>query len=159
MAESDIQDSWVLRVLGVQVPSAAPFKLSVVKLAKSRLAWKGQRVLAVAELGRLQGVIAARFGASGDQAKAVEGARKRLDSLMADLGPELDDALDALLNADGPEQVQKQATEARKMLQRFQDLIDGDDILAEIDGNEVLPEMKLVAPLKQKLADIAVALQ
>lgn len=158
MADLDARDAWVSRVLGVEVAPASPVKLSVAKLAKSRLAWRGQRMLAISELGRLQGLITAKFGAATDQAKAVDGARRRLDQLMNKLGPDLDDALDAVLNAKGPVEMRKQVGEARRQLQSFQSLIDQDEVMAELDGNEVMPEMKIVAPLQQRLTDIAAVL-
>ena len=50
------------------------------------------------------------------------------------------------------------ADTARTTMQRLAGLVDGNPIMARLDGNEVLPEMQVRAPLASGLRAIAAAL-
>jgi len=151
------KQEWVRRVLGVDLARRAPGKLSLVALAKSRFAWRSERLNAVAEIGRLQAALSVRFRGVESQRKALTAAIARLDRLMAEFGPALDESLDRVLNGD---EAARPALigEARTLMAGFQRTVETDDIMVELDGNEVLPDMRVTEPLQRALGAIDAAL-
>lgn len=132
-------------------------KLSLVALAKARFAWKAERTNAISEIGRLEAALSQRFKGVESQKQPLSAALSRLDKLIAAFGPQLDDGLDLVLNGDEttrPALVKK----ARALMDGFQKTIDGDPIMAELDGNEVLDDMLVAEPLRKALANISAAL-
>ncbi len=158
-SDSGARNDWVRRVLQVDVGVArgAGGKFSLVALAKSRFAWKTDRINAIAEIGRLQAALNARFKTVSSQKTALAAASLRLDRLIASFGPELDDALDRVLNADASNRP-GMIKQARALMERFQHTVDNDDIMVELDGNEVLPDMAVTEPMRRALANISAAL-
>jgi len=136
---------------------AAGSKLSLVALAKSRFAWRGERTNAVAEIGRLEAALRDRFKGVESQKTALSAALGRLDKLIATFGPRLDVGLDDVLNGD---EAARPALikQARALMDGFQKTIDDDPIMVELDGNEVLPDMSVTEPLRRVLGSISAAL-
>jgi hypothetical protein len=137
-------------------PSAGG-KLSLVALAKARFAWRAERTNAIAEIGRLEAALRDRFKGVESQKTALSAALGRLDKLIASFGPQLDDVLDDVLNADEAARP-AQIKQARALMDGFQKTIDGDPIMVELDGNEVLPDMSVTEPLRRALGNISAAL-
>ena len=156
MSDLGVKRSWVERVLGITF--AQPRAFSLVALGKSRLAWRNDRLSAIAEIGRLQSALAQEFGPIEEQKDALQSALKRLDTLIGELSGVLDDNLDAVLNAAEPSERQKRIAESKSTLTRFETLILSDSVMAELDGNEVLPDMEVTAPLRRRLNEINAAL-
>ena len=144
------------KAAGTEPPKASD-KLSLVALAKSRFAWRAERTNAVAEIGRLQAALRARFKDVNSLQQALSAAQDRLGKLIAKFGPELDDALDRVLNGDEaarPDLIQQ----VRALMKGFLETIDRDEIMAVLDGNEVLPDMSVTEPMRRRLGDISAAL-
>jgi len=154
------QRAWVTRVLGLtgnetKTPSRA---LSLVKLGKSRLGWRADRLHLIVEIGRLQSALADDFGQDEAQAAALATAVARLDKLIEAFSSELDDSLDAVLNAADPKERLLHIKAAKTAVEQFGALLRSDAIIAELDGNEVLPDMSVAAPLRNRLDEISAAL-
>jgi len=132
-------------------------KISVMKLGKARIEWISVRDKAVADMKQLRAAIAAEFAGDGDQAQALNTALKELDRVMNNLVVSLPEELDAVLNADETARVGLIRT-ARETLESLNVLFATDPIVGELDGNEVLPDFLLVAPVRSKLGEISAAL-
>ncbi len=157
LASTEQQDLWVARVLGVR-PRATAGGLSLVRLGRSRIEWGGARAAAVTGIGRLRKAVADEFADDAEQAAALVNALSMLDGLIARLDAQLEADLDAVLNAPpGPVQAAAMAA-ARRTLQDTSALIGSDPLLAGLDGNEILPDLVVRAPLQARLADITAAL-
>ncbi|MBL9084357.1 MAG: hypothetical protein JNK76_21325, partial [Planctomycetales bacterium] len=126
------------------------------KLGRARLEWIDGRKKAIHEIRRLQQALQAEFD-GGDQQLELNRAVKRLELLIADLDAKLEDCLDAVLNAAESERSTALA-QARETLQKSQALVDADEIMVELDGNEVLPDMVVAATLRERLQAVAAAL-
>jgi hypothetical protein len=136
---------------------AAGSKLSLVALAKSRFAWRTERTNAIAEIGRLEAALNQRFKGVDSQKNALSAANARLDKLIKTFGPQLDDGLDYVLNGDEAARPGL-VKQARALMDGFQKTIDGDEVMAALDGNEVLPDMAVTEPLRLALGKISEAL-
>lgn len=159
MSGQDSRTEWVRRVLGVAIPAPGGGNrtFTLVGLAKSRLGWRSRRIDAVAEIGRLKAELARQFSGDDSQRKELEAALAKLDRLIGAFGSELDDGLDRVLNADASGRAAA-IDAARAQMQRFAHVIETDEIMVELDGNEVLPDMSVVAPLQKALDAISAAL-
>jgi hypothetical protein len=132
-------------------------KISVMKLGKARIEWVSVRDKAVADMKQLRAAIAAEFASDGDQAQALNAALKELDRVMNNLVVNLPEELDKILNAEETARVGLIRT-ARETLESLNVLFATDPIVSELDGNEVLPDFLLVAPVRSKLGEISAAL-
>jgi hypothetical protein len=138
-------------------PGNQPAKFSLVKLGKARIEWIGVRDKAVADIKRLKDALAEEFDSDPDQTEALAAALKRLDNVMKGLEVTLPDELDAILNAEETAREQLIAT-ARKTLNSLNRLCNEDEVVAELDGNEVIEGFLVVEPMRAKLAEISAAL-
>src|SRR5262249_44923251 len=139
-------------------PQGAPTALSLIKLGKARLEWIGSRSKAVQDIGGLKAAIEAELKDDPEQQGQLAAALKRLDGLITELNEDLGNQLDAVLNASDPGQSQALARTAQATMDRFIKFVDTDEIMAELDGNEVLPGLQITGPLRAKLRDIAIGL-
>ena len=132
-------------------------KFSVMKLGKARIEWPDVRDKAVADIKKLKTALQEEFGQDGEQTQALTSALKKLDDLMVKLEVKLPDQLDAVLNAD---ETSRGAliTTARQTLNALNKLCDEDEVVAELDGNEVIEGFLVVQPMRSKLAEISAAL-
>ena len=155
------QSVWVERVLGVSVGGAAPDAgagaLSVMKLGRARVEWIGVRRAAVAGIVQLRDAIDAEFKDDAEQSKQLASALAQLGERIGRLDSTLEDQLDVVLNA-APADRPKPISVARSTLQSFMTYLATDDLLAAIDGNEVMPSLAAVAPMRAALGGIAAAL-
>jgi len=131
-------------------------KLSVAALGKSRVEWLTVRNQALADMQRLKEAIAQEFADDVEQAAALASALATLDGLMQRIDVRLADELDAVLNADAAARPPLVA-QVRATLAQLHALL-ADPVMAELDGNEVLPEMLVAAPIRAKLVEISAAL-
>lgn len=136
-------------------PQAAKF--SLVKLGKARIEWASVRDKAVADIKRLKDAIGEEFGNDTEQAQPLASAFAKLDGVMQQLEVRLPESLDAILNGDETTR-NELITSARQMLSALNRLCEEDEIVAELDGNEVLEGFAVVGPMRAKLAEIAAAL-
>jgi len=159
---TDAMNAWVGRVLGVSVdaaPAAQPSSgaVSIMKLGKARVEWIGIRAQAAADLARLTEAISAEFADDAEQAPQLAAAVKQLRERIDRLDPTLEEQLDQVLQA--PDAARPPLVQAaRKTLGDFTRFIATDPIMTKLDGNEVLPDMMVVASLRMALINIAAAL-
>ena len=132
--------------------------LSVAKLGKARLEWVGTRTEAVSGIDRLIEKIKLEYKGEDDQQNQVQLAIDKLNALSAKLKVGLEAQLDAALNESDPGKRAALAKTAKATLLGIAKLLTEDPLMAELDGNELLPDLKIVAPMKTKLRDIAAAL-
>jgi hypothetical protein len=131
-------------------------KLSVAALGKARLEWLTVRQQALADMHRLKDAITAEFRDDTEQAAALREALATLDGLMQRIDVQLAEQLDAVLNADAAARPPLVA-QVRTTLAGLQQLL-ADPVMEELDGNEVLPDMLVAAPIRAKLVEISAAL-
>jgi hypothetical protein len=131
--------------------------LSLAQLSKARAEWNGARAHAVSELARLKKILQHDYReATGEQA-ALNKALLRVDSTIDAMGDELNERLDGVVNAQAAQR-EDQAAAAKAALQRLIKLVSSDEILQNIDGNELAPDMVIAEPLRAKLKAIAESL-
>jgi hypothetical protein len=152
----------VLGKLGVTGAAPAPAAaaaggVSLVKLGKARLEWADARVQGVSGIQRLKVAIQEDYADMPEAGDAVRAALGRLDKLVGQIDDRLVDELDAVLNAPA-EARGPLADRARSTIAGFSAVVDKDPILAALDGNEFVPELSVVAPLRARLAAISAAL-
>lgn len=131
--------------------------ISLVKLGKVRLEWDTVRRQAIKELQRLKDLLLEEYEGDRNEAAALTAAHQRLDAMVAQMNEELGDRLDDVLNADAAVRPTK-AAEAKSVVLRIIDLVDNDDILSVVDGNEYAPDMRVAQPMRSKLQEIVVTL-
>lgn len=131
--------------------------VSLVKLGKVRLEWPETRTKAFADLDRLKKHIESEYSDMPEAAGAVSAALSQLDKSLATFNENLHEQLDEVLNADESDR-KTQVDAAHDMIKRFNKHVDSDPILAELDGNDILPDVSIAAPIRAKLSEIATAL-
>jgi hypothetical protein len=143
---------------GPAAPAApAPERFSLTKLSKARLEWIAARGKAVEEIKRLQAALQAEYKDQPEEQATLAAAVQELQRVFDRLNEDLGDQLDDLLNA-GEAQRLVPAKVAGATLAKFLDFIETDDLMKLLDGNEVLPDMQVTAPLRARLQAIAAAL-
>lgn len=138
-------------------PTGGSGKVSLVKLGKARLEWITVRDAALADLRALQATIAAEFKSDAEQLQALKAALTKLNEGVRELEAKLPDELDLVLNAEEANRPPLIAA-ARKTIDRLTNYLNTDPIMAELDDNEVIPGMKVVAPVRAKINEISAAL-
>jgi hypothetical protein len=127
--------------------------LSVRALGKARLEWMATRDVAIKQITVLSSEIVKLMpGAPG-----LKDAITRLGDLQKRLRTGLEDELDAALNEDDPGERAKAVARAKASLASVSKLLD-EELMQQLDGNEVVPSMKIVAPMKMHLDSISKAL-
>ncbi len=132
--------------------------VSIPKLSKARLEWRGIQAGAVAGIKRLQTALQSLFADDTEQQAQLGSALKKLDAFITDFNEELGNQLDSVLEAKDEAERRKTAATVKATMQRFMQKIDSDPIMAALDGNEVLPDTLITAPVQAKLREIAAAL-
>jgi len=133
-------------------------KLSLVKLGKARIEWGQLTSKAIADIGTMMELIEEEFADYTDQKTELANAKKRVEGLIADLKDELSPALDNVLNGQDDNQRKPLIERAKGILAKYVKIVQSDPIMTKLDGNEVMPEMKVCAPMQGKLQEIAAAL-
>ena len=142
-------------------PAAVPSGvdgLSIMKLGKARIEWNGIHSKAVQDIQLLRTALNAEFADDVEQQPQVTAALTKLDSLIAELNADLGAKLDDVLNAKADAQRNEAIKSAKATMQRFVTLVETDEVMAALDGNEITPDAQITAPLQAKLRDIAAAL-
>jgi hypothetical protein len=150
----------IVAVLGKVLPQDAQADkapISIVALGKARHEWIATREKVFADLARLKRQIEIDYADMPEAAAAVTGALARLDRLIADLNMALHDDLDEVLNADPAERPAK-SVKARATMAAFAKLLKSDPIFKELDGNDILSDVAITAPLASRLSQINAAL-
>ena len=151
-------DAWVERVLNVKSGAdGTAGAVSVMRLGKARVEWIGVRRTAVTEIGRLREAIKNEFENDAEQAAQLAAALAKLGQRIDKLDPTLEQQLDVVLNAAEAARPAPVAV-ARRTLQDFITYLQTDEVLVEVDGNEVLPDIAVVGNMRAALGNIAAAL-
>ena len=132
--------------------------LSVKELAMARLEWIKVRDTAMNEITRLCRAVADSYRSETAQLPKVREAITRLDGLKGKLKTGLDDALDKALSEHDPARQAQLAKAAKDSLKSIRAFIDKDELMQSLDHNEILGDMHVVAPMKQRLDAIEAAL-
>ena len=85
-------------------------------------------------------------------------AIKKLGELQIKLQTGLDRELSMAIKAKDPDKQADLVDRVKDSLQSFQDFIDGDDLMKNLDKNEILQDMSVVGPMKTSLKEIEAAL-
>ena len=156
---SDAADKrlWLSRVLGIKLVAPPPPTQPADRLERARLTWSGVRLRAVADIGRVRKAVADRFADDEAQQEQLRAALDRLDNLGQRFDSTLDNRLRKLLDAPVEERL-PMVREARETLRDLMNFIATDPLMAVMDGNEALPDIRVTGPLKASLKEIASAL-
>lgn len=132
--------------------------LSVAKLATARLEWVNTRDAAIREITALSKAIVAAFAKEPSQAPQLKEAITKLAGLTLRLKTGLDAELDAALGENDPARRAQLAAKAKGTLASIRKFVEEDELMSNLDGNEVVKSMSVVAPMKKSLAAISAAL-
>ena len=132
-------------------------KLSIVQLGKARVEWAAVRAEAVKGIEQLAKQIEQEYRDEPEQRTQVQAACGRLRGLAARLKEDLEDQLDAALNAK-EDQRDGHIRTVKATLTSVLQLVATDPLMKEIDGNELMPNLQVVKPMQARLRDIAMAL-
>lgn len=132
--------------------------LPVAKLETARANFVKSRDTTIKEITRLSKAIVAAFAAEASQKAAVTDAIKKLGELQVKLQTGLDRELSMAIQAKDPDKQADLVERVRDSLQSFQDFIESDDLMKNLDKNEVLQDMSVVGPMKNSLKEIEAAL-
>jgi hypothetical protein len=138
--------------------AAAAGGLSVRQLAVARLEWVKTRDLAMNEITRLCRAVGDAYRGDAAHLPKVREAITRLDGLKARLKTPLDDALDKALSENDATRRAQYAKAAKDSLKSIRAFIDKDELMQNLDGNEILTDMRVVQPMKDRLMAIEEAL-
>ena len=132
--------------------------LSVQRLTVARLEWIKTRDAAISEITRLSRAIVDVYRGETDQQQQVKAAITRLAALTTRLKTGLEDELDAALSENDAARRVQLVKKAKSSLVAIRKLVDEDDLMQSLDGNEILGDMHVVAPMKAGLRAIEIGL-
>jgi hypothetical protein len=132
----------------------SPEGISLMRLSRARLEWIKVRERSIGQIKQLQQTVNEEFKDDQEQRTALTTALNRLGSIFVELDNSLADQLDATINASGPEQARLAAV-AAGTLQRFVNFVQNDELMQDLDGNDVMPSMKVTGPVLDRLYAIA----
>jgi len=121
-------------------------------LRTAREGWSTARTAAVKGIKDLAEQIRREYGGEAEQKDAMDKAVSRLNALADQLSDALEKQIDDTINGRSSVSAAKQA------LTKVIDVVTKDDVMKTIDGNELIPSMTIVAPMRQSLASVARAL-
>jgi hypothetical protein len=158
VAKANLLLSEVEKKLGQGVGAAQTGGFSVQQLGKARLDWIATRDKAISEITRLSRAIVDAYRGETDQQAQVKAAITKLAGLATRLKSGLDNELDAALSAKDAASREQLANKAKNSLKSIKKLMDEDELMQSLDGNEILGDMRVVAPMKERLSAIEAAL-
>ncbi|MCE9661593.1 MAG: hypothetical protein K8R60_23955 [Burkholderiales bacterium] len=132
--------------------------LPVAKLETARANFVKSRDTTIKEITRLSKAIVTAFAAEASQKAAVTDAIKKLGELQIKLQTGLERELSMAIKAKDPDKQADLVDRVKDSLQSFQDFLDSDDLMKNLDKNEVLQDMSVVGPMKTSLKEIEAAL-
>lgn len=141
-----------------QPPTGGPAGFSADKLAKVRREWAAARGEAVRGIEQLARAIEQEYRDEVDQRAQVAEATKKLRALAAQLKDDLEKQLDLVLNAADANARSSQLRTAKARLTEVLRVVATDPLMKELDGNELMPGLRVVKPMQDKLREIAAVL-
>jgi hypothetical protein len=136
----------------------APVGISLVKLGRARVEWIATRTRALGDMQRLKAAIQTEFKNDPQQQAQLAAAIARLDAIFEQLNEDLGNQLDDVLNEKDPVRRQELAAVATGTMNRFLEYVASDEIMAELDSNEVVPEIQIAGLVRNRLKEIEAAL-
>lgn len=118
----------------VQLEKVKEAPQGMVDYAKCRLAWGAARQKVAGELQALEKAVLDEYKDSKAFAELQVGIR-RFDSVLAGFAENLDDLLDAALNAKGPQERQAHHARASEVTRRFLAHASNDPFIAKLQAN------------------------
>ena len=156
-ADAQLDEMDVLLAEAAKAESSAP-KISIPVVAKATMAWGGARTKAISEIERLATELNLAFaGEAGQKAKVGE-AVARIKGLIPKLDVTLETQLAAAMKEKDLAKQKLLITRAKLTLDSVSKLLDEDDLMINIDHNEVVPDMNIVEPMRDRLSEIEAAL-
>jgi len=128
----------------------------MVDYAKCRLAWDATKKRVHADLQRLEEAILNEFRDAPAFSELVRNVRK-LDSVLETFADGLGDALDAALNASGPDERRQRHEQAIKIVAQYQQKVDSDPFIDKLQSNPFVP-VSLKESLSTTLSALATRL-
>jgi len=110
-----------------------------VTYAKSRLAWLAARQKVESDMEKLRKEMIAAFEDDEDSPELDKLYRARVAPVMAALDESLADKLDEAINAEDPGKRQLLIGEAKQIIQRYTDYMEGESLIADLDDNPFVP--------------------
>lgn len=156
-ADAQLDEMEALLAEATEADKSAP-KISIAEVNKAKTAWGGARIKAISEIKRLAAEIGSAFKDETAQKAKVGEAVTRLYGLIPKLGTTLETQLDAAVKETDPAKQKVLVTKAKLTLDGVAKLLDEDDLMINIDDNEVVPGMKIVEPMRDRLAEVEAAL-
>lgn len=139
-------------------PTAVPAGPPIDKLAKVRQEWAAVRSEAVRGIEQLARAIEQEYRDEVDQHAQVAEATKRLRALAGQLKDDLEKQLDLVIKAADAAARSNQLRTAKTRLTEVLRVVATDPLMKELDGNELMPGLRVVKPMQDKLREIAAAL-
>lgn len=142
-------------VLNASPPAGSA--ISLVRLGQCRLAYGKARLKSLGAIARLKSTIRRAYRSNPGLADEVERGLGRLDALIARLNRDLENELDAVLNADAAGRAAL-AAKAGRTAGALATLLETDPVARSLDGNAFEPGMTAAGDLKSALRGIEAAL-
>ncbi len=139
-------------------PTVAPAGPPTDKLAKVRQEWAAARSEAVRGIEQLARAIEQEYRDEVDQRAQVAEATKRLRALAGQLKDDLEKQLDLVIKAADAAARSTQLRTAKTRLTEVLRVVATDPLMKELDGNELMPQLRVVKPMQDKLREIAAVL-
>jgi hypothetical protein len=136
-----------------QMSGAAPVPLD--RLEKLRGEWQAVRDTAARDVDRLKTAITDFYDGFPGVEQDLMAAQKRLDTIFATLGPELDQQLAQVIAEPDATRRKPLIDTARNTVRGHAAYVMGDPVFKEIDGNEILPSIVVADPIRRKLAEVS----
>lgn len=131
--------------------------VSLVKLGRARIELEPLQRNAIGEINLLKFDLQREFREDEEQAAQLAAALVTLDGVIQSLSATIPNQLDEILNADEDAR-EPLIDNVRRSIFDLERLVDTDPVISKLDGNEVRPDMAVVGPLRQKLAEVSAAL-
>jgi len=112
---------------------------STVTYAKSRLAWLAARKKVESEIDKLRSEIVATYKDDGIADQLESSFRTRVAPVLTSLDESLADKLDEVANATDPTVRAGLVAEAKAIMQRYQDYLSSESLIADLDDNPFVP--------------------
>jgi Rad3-related DNA helicase len=165
---NDKARDFIRKYLNVDLPDAAADKRlhlesaaddeMIARLRGTRGDWLRAREGAVKDIARLKITIEQQFEGLDEFRAEVDGALRKLDQAIQRFDTALDGQLDAILNEPAQDRRQDLAKAARQTVAVLASYVETDPVMAQLDGNEVLPDIAIAGPIRSALTTISAAL-
>lgn len=125
------------------------------RLEKLRGEWQAVRDAAARDVARLKTAIMDFYDGFPGIEQDLQAAQRRLDTIVATLGPELDQQLARVVAETDAARRKPLIDAARNTVRGHAVFVTSDPVFKEIDGNEILPSTVIADPIRRKLAEVS----